>query len=284
MHWVLRYAPHLGYAPPDKLLFRELAGPNRENHVRFAAQQGMAGVLYPWAADSPPEERESVRIALQQTNLQCSCIVSVPFSAILDPIWVSGSISAKPDWRQYLQRSIQVAKDLGSGCLAVLIRADPEQSRPHQIRTATDRLRQAADIAASHGLILCVEPMIALPDMLLRTFGEGVDLVRSAAHPALKLIFDTGHVFQMGDPVSTTYIEAYDDIALLQLADMPGRVEPGAGTIDMVQIIAYAIRRGYRGLVDLEHGWSDPSPSGEQEGLSRLAQIEAIATRVSQKL
>src|SRR5262249_33309451 len=127
---------------------------------------------------------------------------------------------------------------------------------------------------------LAVEPMIALPDMLLRTFAEAVDLIRAAGHPALKLIFDTGHVFDMGDPVSQTYVEAYDDIALLQLADMPGRVAPGTGAIDMVHIIVHAMRRGYSGLVDLEHGWSHPGKAAEQEGLERLAQIEAIATRL----
>lgn len=283
MSWVLRYAPHVGYAPPEKLLFRELAGANRADHVRFAARQGMAGILFPWAGESPSEERNSVRDALQETGLSCSCLVSVPLSAVLEPIWVTGSEATESKWRKYLLRSVQIAKDLGSHCLAVLIRAVPDSSRTHQVRTAIDRLRHAADLAASHGLILVVEPMIALPDMLLRNFAEGVELIRSAAHPALKLIFDTGHVFEMGEPVVQTYIDAYDDIALLQLADMPGRVQPGAGTIDMVQILAHAMRKRYTGLVDLEHGWSDPSKSGEQKGLEQLAQIEAKALRVSEK-
>lgn len=52
-----------------------------------------------------------------------------------------------------------------------------------------------------------------------------------------------GHLTRMGDPLLATYVEAYDDIHGLQLADMPGRVEVGAGEIDFVPLLAHALRR-----------------------------------------
>jgi hydroxypyruvate isomerase len=116
-----------------------------------------------------------------------------------------------------------------------------------------------------------------LPDMLLRSFAEGVELVRAAAHPGIKLIFDTGHVTHMGDSLLPTYVAAYDDICLLQLADMPGRIEVGGGEIDFVPLLTHAIRRGYRGFVDLEHDWSQPGATGERRGIEKLAMIDARA-------
>jgi hydroxypyruvate isomerase len=133
------------------------------------------------------------------------------------------------------------------------------------------------DLAAETGVTVGVEPMISLPGMLLRTFAEGVELVRAVHHPAVQLIFDTGHVTAMGDPLTASFIAAYDDICRLQLADMPGRVEPGSGQIDFVPLLAHAIRQGYSGLVDLEHDWATPGEAAERRGIGQLAAIDAAA-------
>jgi hydroxypyruvate isomerase len=277
MNWALRYSPHVGYAPADRLLFRALAGTDRADHVHFAARERMAGILYPWAADSPSAERNAVKGALQETGLACSCIVSTPLALVLDPVWVADGAEAQRKLLGYVESALRTAKEFGSGTLAVLIRSDGHTSAAVQRRRAIDRLRAAADLAASQDVVLAVEPMILLPDMLLRTFSEGVDLIRAASHPAIKLIFDTGHVTQMGDPLLSTYEAAYDDICLLQLADMPGRVEVGGGKIDFVPLLAAAISRGYTGLVDLEHDWVTPGEAGERSGIETLAQIDAKA-------
>jgi len=277
MDWALRYSPHVGYAPADRLLFRDLAGSDRAAHVRFAAREGMAGILYPWAVDGPAAERRAVKEALQETGLECSLIVSTPLAAVMEPVWVADGGGAQAKLLGYVTDALRVAKDLGSTNLAVLIRSDGRTAAAVQRRRAIDRLRAAADLAAAEDVVLAVEPMIVLPDMLLRNFADGVELVRAAAHPAIKLIFDTGHVTQMGDPLLSTYVSAYDDVSLLQLADMPGRVEVGGGQIDFVPLLAHAIRRGYGGLVDLEHDWSQPGAAGERRGIEQLATIDARA-------
>jgi hydroxypyruvate isomerase len=265
--------------PPDQLLFRALAGPHRADHVRFAARQGMGGILFPWAQDRPPEERAAVREALRDTGLACSCIVTTPLATFLEPMWVTAGAEAEEVVSSRVEQALAVALELGSSTLAVLIRSDGSTAPAVQRRRAADRLRKMADHVAPRGVVLAIEPMIEAPDMLLRTFAEGVDLVREISHPHVKLIFDTGHLTRMGDPLVESYIEAYDDIALLQLADMPGRVEPGAGTLSLVEILAHALRRGYRGLVDLEHGWSRPGEEAESRGLELLHRMDVDARK-----
>jgi hydroxypyruvate isomerase len=278
MNWALRYAPHVGYLPPaDVLLFRASAGSDRVDHVRFAAREGMAGILYPWAADRPAAERAAVKSALRETGLECGCIVSMPLRAIPEPIWVSEGPSAEAKLLGYVTAALEVAKELGSQTLAVLIRSDGETSPSVQRRRAVARLRVAADLAAAAGIVLAVEPMILLPDMLLRKFSEGVDLIRSVAHPAVKLIFDTGHVTHMGDPLLSTYTQAYDDIRVLQLADMPGRIEPGAGEIDFLPLLVHALRKGYAGLIELEHDWLQPGETAERNAIGKLAAMDTAA-------
>jgi hydroxypyruvate isomerase len=61
---------------------------------------------------------------------------------------------------------------------------------------------------------------------------------------------------------------------LIQIADAPGRIEPGAGKLDIVSAMAEAVRRGYSGLVDLEHLWVSPTLEGEAAGLARIRQFD----------
>src|SRR5579859_3486240 len=89
--WSLRYCPHVGYIPPDRMLFRLLGGPDRPSQVRFVAREGFAGIFYPWAGDSPPAERRAVAEQLGELKLTCSCIVTVPFTKLLEPLWVTDS-------------------------------------------------------------------------------------------------------------------------------------------------------------------------------------------------
>jgi hydroxypyruvate isomerase len=218
-----------------------------------------------------------VKAALQETGLECGCIVATPRAAVMESLWVADGADAQARLLDHVTTSLWVAKELGSSSLAVLLRGDGQTAVNVQRRRAIDRLRTTADLAATAGISLAIEPMIVLPDMLLRNFADGVEFIRSVAHPAVKLIFDTGHVTQMGDPLLPTYIEAYDDIGTLQLADMPGRVEPGAGEINFVPLLAHAIHRGYSGLVDLEYHWSEAGEGGERRGIEALAAIDAEA-------
>ncbi len=285
MRWALRYCPHLGYMPPDRpMLFRLLGGPDRASQVRFAARNEFAGILYPWAADSPPEERRAVAVQLKNLKLACSCIVTVPMSQFLQPLWVSDSRESRQTLIDYVSNAITVAQELGASVLAAILIGDGQTSEPVQHQRAIDGLRMIGDLTARHGMAVGVEPMVAIPNSLLSSFASGVDLVRACNHPAVKLIFDTGHLVDMRETVIQTFREAYDDICLLQLADMPGRVEPGQGEVDFVQLLAHAIHRGYSGLVDLEHDWRSHNQNAERAGIDNLMILDNKARAEAQRL
>jgi hydroxypyruvate isomerase len=275
--WSLRYCPHVGYMPPDQMLFRLLGGADRPSQVTFAAREGFAGILYPWAADSSPEERGAVAGQLREFKLACSCIVTVPLTKLLQPLWVSDSSESRQSLIDHVVNAMTVARELGSTILAAILISDGQTSEAVQRRRAIEALRMIADLTARHGIMVGVEPMVAIPNSLLQSFAAGVELVRVCNHPAVKLIFDTGHLVDMRETVVQTFREAYDDICLLQLADMPGRVEPGQGEIDFVQLLAHAIHRGYSGLVDLEHDWRSHDQNAEQAGIDNLVMLDSKA-------
>lgn len=276
MDGVLKYAPHTGYLPHDRTpLFSALAGADPVDSVRFAASQGMAGIMDPWAIDRPPEQLKAIRAALDETGLVGGCVCATPLERFTQPFWVAEA--GEDELQEHLRNALQVAADLRSNVLAILLVADEGTAASVQRRRAVERLRAAADLASEKGVTLAIEPISEFPGMLLGSFADAVDLVREARHPGVKLIFDTGHVTALGDPLLDSYVEAYDDIAILQLADMPGRVEVGAGELDCVAILGHAISKRYEGLVELEHQWSEPGPDGASRGLERLRAVEAQA-------
>src|SRR3546814_17782509 len=63
-----------------------------------------------------------------------------------------------------------------------------------QLANVTDNLRQAADLAARGEVTLGIEPMVAVPGMLLQSASSAADLVSRVHHPAVGLLFHTGHV------------------------------------------------------------------------------------------
>lgn len=276
MEWVLRYAPHTGYLPHNRTpLFNASAGPDPVDQVRFAAACGMAGVMDPWAIDRTPQQLEAINAALNETGLVCGCVCLTPLERFLQSLWVT---ETEPDeLQEHLHRALQVAGGLGSSVLAVLLLEEQGTAPAVQRRRAIDRLRRAGDTVSARGITLAIEPIGGFPGMLLGSFAEAVDLIRQVNHPNVKLIFDTGHLTVMGDPLLESYVNAFPDIAVLQLADMPDRVEPGAGTIDFAPILAHAIAQGYTGLVELEHQWSTPGRDAEERGLEALRRIEVEA-------
>ena len=57
----------------------------------------------------------------------------------------------------------------------------------------------------------------------------------------------------------------------------PGRLEPGSGEIDFAAVLGVLKRRRFRGLVELEFGWSVPGIETEQAFIERLRRLDAIA-------
>lgn len=276
MSWTLRYTSHLGYVPPDLPLFRDsVNNTDLVAHVHYAADLGLAGILYPWAVSRTAAERAAVGMAIAERGLEGSCVVYTSAEAVMMPLWVDAGRSATKRLAEEIRVAVSVARSVHSRIVAVLIRGDGVRDVAEQRDCAIKNLRAVAPIAIDAGVVLGVEPMIFLPDMLLRNVSQTRALLGEVDSPAVRMIFDTAHVHMMdGDDVAGRFRECFDQVALIQLADQPGRVEPGAGQIDFVPILRHAVSRGYTGLVDLEHGWLNATAAGEQEGLQRIRTLD----------
>jgi hydroxypyruvate isomerase len=106
---------------------------------------------------------------------------------------------------------------------------------------------------ANLGIVIEALNPIDAPGYFLRSLADAVELMNLVGADRLGLLFDVYHCAQSGiDPV-----RAFEDciplIAHIQVADVPGRHEPGTGTVDWQAVFAAIDRSGYTGLIGCEY-------------------------------
>jgi hydroxypyruvate isomerase len=278
MDWKLRYAPHLGFRSFETPLFSSsVGGVDPEAHIAFAAGLGFAGVQDPWFAQRPGADQDRLAASLRVHGLAAGCVVCGALSDVRGPLWIGRDAGARARLRACLNEAVDAANKIGAKQIAVLSGEDPGVPRPKQFAAIADNLAWAAEIVRPAGLTLCLEPTnaLALPGMLLNHIADGLNIVRDLASPSVRLIFDTAHVQSMDGDLLGNLDRCWRDIEVVQIANHPGRFEPGWGEINMAAVLSAVKTRGYEGLVELEHLWSQNDEETERRGIAWLRRVDS---------
>lgn len=278
----LDFAPHLGFPTPETPLFRELAGSAApEAQIALAAARGFRRVQDPFTAKRGEEEQARIGEAAKAAGLGLGCFVYAPMERAMRPAWSATDAAGRAALDADVEAAVAIGRRIGSRHIAVLTGTDPARTRAGQRHAMTANLARVADHVAQAGMMLCIEAVNAqrLPQMLLHHLADAIDVVRGVGHPAVRLIFDTAHVQAMDGDILGNLDRAWDLIELIQLADHPGRVEPGAGELNFVRIIDEIAQRGFTGPVELEHGWAAASADGQEQYLQWLGRWSSSEER-----
>ncbi|MET0188108.1 MAG: TIM barrel protein [Pseudonocardia sediminis] len=129
---------------------------------------------------------------------------------------------------------------------------------PDMWLTAADTLRRVADLGAEAGRVFTLENLNLAVDHPGVPFARAADtlaLVRAVDSPHLRMNLDLYHA-QIGEGNLIALLgEALPWVGEIQVADVPGRCEPGTGEINYPAVAAALERLGYTGVVGLE-GWA----------------------------
>jgi hydroxypyruvate isomerase len=132
----------------------------------------------------------------------------------------------------------------------------PEQ----QDDLATENLTLAAKAAAAIGGTVLVEPVSGPKPYPLRTADDVIAVLDRVAARNIGFLCDLFHLANNGDNIDAALAAYADRIAHVQIADHPGRHEPGTGTLDLGRYLRRIEDGGYAGYVALEY-----IPSGATE-------------------
>jgi hydroxypyruvate isomerase len=285
--WYMRYASHLGYRSPEAPLFPSSARDVRPlAQVDFAAELGLAGVQYALARDSSLVEQTAVADRLQHHGLATGCMLYAPFEVIREPYLGRPGVVSREAFLEQIRAALEVARRINSGQIVVLAAADPEVPHRMQLEALIEHLRFAADLAQGAGVVLELEGVFSrvLPPMILQRLDDVVEVIRRVASPNVRLIYDTAHIQVLDGDAAVHVSRVFDYIDIVQIADYPGRLEPGSGSIDFESILSEVARRGFAGLVELEHSWSETSVEGERRGLESLRRLDASVRERSKRI
>ncbi|WZO97592.1 TIM barrel protein [Isosphaeraceae bacterium EP7] len=176
-----------------------------------------------------------------------------------------------------VRAAIPIAKSLGVKLLTVVAGEEPAGvGRPAQTAAVIESLKEAAPIAEAAGVTLILEPLNVLvdhPKQHVVTSEHAAAIMHAVGSPAVKILFDVYHQ-QISEGNLIGNIRKYKDvIGYYQIADHPGRHEPGTGEIHYANVLRAIHETGYRGPIGLELSpKSDPA-----EALRAVREMDAAA-------
>ncbi|NMM79976.1 hydroxypyruvate isomerase [Acidovorax sp. SRB_14] len=176
--------------------------------------------------------------------------------------WKGGErgIACHPDrvqeFRSGVARGIEYAKVLGVpqlNCLAGKAPAGVDAHAVHQ--TLVENLRFAAAELKAAGLRLLIEPIntFDIPGFVLNRTPQALALIDEVGADNLFVQYDLYHAQRMEGELASTLQKNLARIGHIQLADNPGRHEPGTGEINYPFLFALIDRIGYTGTIGCEY-------------------------------
>lgn len=125
-------------------------------------------------------------------------------------------------------------------------------------------VRYAAEELADNGLNMTLEPVNTkdVPGFALPTTRSAIELIAELEYTNLGLQLDVYHSLMMNEDPIEIIQDLGNEIAHIQIADVPGRHHPGSGDIDFEQLFSTIDSSGYNGWVALEYIPDGPTEDG----------------------
>jgi hydroxypyruvate isomerase len=173
-------------------------------------------------------------------------------------------------FRENVPMALDLARALGCERMNVLVGHEiPGLDREVQLALARENLRFAAEKAEVADITVMVEAVNTFENgpYLLYTTEQAVEFVEHVERENVWIQHDFYHMQRMEGNLVANLREHFDQIGHVQIADSPGRGEPGTGEIHYPYVLAALEDLGYDGYVGLEY---NPTTETTEESLKWL--------------
>lgn len=176
--------------------------------------------------------------------------------------WGAGErgIAILPDrvdeFRDGVLRAVDYAKALDCRQLNCLVGIAPDDADRFELNEVlVGNLRYAADVLARERIRLLIEPIntMDIPGFFLNRTEQAVQIIADVRSSNLFVQYDIYHMQVMEGDIARSLQKHLPKIAHVQLADNPGRNEPGTGEINYPFLFRHLDAIGYRGWVGCEY-------------------------------
>jgi hydroxypyruvate isomerase len=160
------------------------------------------------------------------------------------------------EFRAGVHRAVEYAHALGLGQLNCLAGKAPAGVGDAVLRqTFVDNLRYAAKALKDAQLRLLIEPINTydIPGFYLNRTAQAVSILDEVGADNAFVQYDIYHAQRMEGELAATIQKYLPRIGHIQLADNPGRNEPGTGEINYPFLFAHLDKVGYSGWIGCEY-------------------------------
>ncbi len=256
-----KFAPHKGLLPTAPKGFLE--------QLQFAHDHGFRAWEENWLSREKPELQERIGAFAKEKGIELGVTVITGGNGVkfYDPT-EDGVKKILGDMRN----GVELAKRTGQTNMTMIPGPrDESMPREEQLEKAVDLMRRCCDVVEEHGIILALEPLshgVGGGPPLIRSFEDGHRLCELVNRKSCKLLADFYHEGQIGngEKLIENAEKAWDQVTYVQYGASPGRKEPGTGKLDYVAVTKWLRKKGYTGIIGMEHGTSKQG----QEGLDAL--------------
>ncbi len=256
----LAYAPHFG-------MFREHAGPDPVEQLRFMAAEGFTALEDNGMKQRPVEEQQRIAAEMERLGMRMGVFVAHTIG------WneanlANGDAAARDRFVEEVRESVDVARRVNATWMTVVPgHVDRRLDMDFQTAHVVEALKRASAVLEPHGLVMVLEPLNTLrnhPGQFLARIPQAYLVCKAVASPACKILFDVYHQQITEGNLIPNFNAAWDEVGYVQVGDNPGRNEPGTGEINYRNVFSYLHAKGYAGIVGMEHGNSRRGREGER--------------------
>jgi hydroxypyruvate isomerase len=255
----LRYAPHFGQ-------FSASAGNNPLDQLKYMADQGFRAFEDNGLKGRSKEEQERIGKEAVRLGLEPGIFVFND-DGHSNPILTSGDQGRRDKFLANARDSVEVAKRMGTKYATLVVGTNQlNLHRDYQFANVVESLKRAAEICEPSGLIMVMEPLNIYrdhPNFFVASNATAYALCKAVRSPSLKILFDIYHTQINEGNIIPNIDQSWSEIAYFQTGDTPGRQEPGTGEINYRNVFRHIHRKGYTGILGMEHGKSKGGKEGE---------------------
>ena len=277
--FTMKFGPHAGP-------FKHAAGDDVLDQIRYAHDQGFTAWEDNRAPRRPVAEQQAMGKLLEQLGMTMGVFVS--YADFKNPTLTGHRMRIDERKRDpqavremvetKMLEAVDVAKRRGATWTTIVPGAvDLSLLDEYQTQNVVEILKRCADILEPHGIVAVLEPLnrINHPGCFLQRVGQAHQVCKMVDSPSVKILDDLYHQQITEGSLITNMIDAWDEIAYIQVGDVPGRKEPTTGEINYQHIFQWLKDRGYDGVVGMEHGISINGPEGEAKLIESYRAVDA---------
>lgn len=253
----MNYAFHDG-------MFSAHAGNDFIDQIKFAHGQGFRSIEDNGMMGRTPEMQSRIGETLAKLGMQMGVFVITSNGWHWEKSLATGKQEFKDLIVKDCKQAVEVAKRTNAKWMTV-VPGNFDRSLPMDIQTANviDGLRRGSEILEKHGLVMVLEPLSDNPDLFLRFSTQTYMICKAVNSSACKILFDMYHMQRNEGNIMNNIDHCWDEIGYFQIGDNPGRNEPTTGEMNYKNLFKHIHKKGFKGILGMEHGNSLPGKEGE---------------------